>query len=340
MTYRKIFSCVVVVGIFVLLVSSVPGFTAGQETKVPFPKDKSVRAGTTGAASGAYVYWVALAGAVQKTVPGVNFTVVETGAAVENTKRLLAGQFEIIHQTTNNSFYVWNGLHGFEKNQDIRELLPLMYAPQAVFVRADSQIKSFKDLEGKEISPGARGSTTESLWLSIFNTLGIKPKLSRAGYSDIVNEYQNGRLVGFAKGGVGLDLRDAMVIDANTQFPVRALPASDAEMKKLKEAMPEISWVPLKASVYTPGAPDVLVPSWNITAQTIRNRISEEMAYWIVRAAFENREEMVKTFLGADFKWEEMIRTFPVPLHAGAMRYLDEIGMKMPAHLIPPEYKR
>src|SRR3990170_4228622 len=137
MTSRKMF-VFVVVGIMSLVVAAQPGFAAGQETKVAYPKDKSVRAGTTGTASSAYVYWVALAKAVQKTIPDVNFTVVESGAAVENTKRLLMGQYEIIHQTTTNSYYVWNGLSGFEKNQNIRELLPLMYGPQASFVRADS----------------------------------------------------------------------------------------------------------------------------------------------------------------------------------------------------------
>ena len=172
MTYRKMFLFVAVVGMVILMVSVIPGFTAGPGTKVPYPKDKSVRAGTTGTSSGAYAYWVAMARAVQKTVPGVNFTVVESGAAVENTKRLLMGQFEIIHQTTTNSYYTWNGLSGFEKNQNIRELLPLMYGPQASFVRADSPIKSLKDLEGKDFSPGARGSTTEITWVGIFNVLG------------------------------------------------------------------------------------------------------------------------------------------------------------------------
>ena len=341
MTYRlSLFFAVV--GIFVLVVAAPPGFTAGQETKVPYPKDKSVRAGTTGTASSAYVAWVALAKAVQKTVPGVNFTVVETGAAVENTKRLLAGQFEIIHQTTTNSYYLWNGLSGFQKNQDIRELLPLMYGPQPAFVRADTQIRSFKDLDGKDFSAGARGSTTEITWLRIFDILGIKPKLYRGGYNDIVEAYQNGRIIGFSKGGIGLDMRDGVVMDAHSQFPVRMLGFSEAEIKKLsaKDAMPELSWVPFKASLYTKDAPDVQIPSFNITAQTLRDRISEEMAYWIVRAAFENKAEMAKTFTGADFDWPEMIRTFPVPLHSGAVRYLNEIGVKLPGHLIPPEYRR
>ncbi|OGA30733.1 MAG: hypothetical protein A3G80_06705 [Betaproteobacteria bacterium RIFCSPLOWO2_12_FULL_62_13b] len=339
MTYRKMFSFVVV-GIMSLVVAAKPGFAAGQETNVPYPKDKSVRAGTTGTSSGAYAYWVAMARAVQKTIPGVNFTVVESGAAVENTKRLAMGQFEIIHQTTTNSYYVWNGLSGFEKNQNIRELLPLMYGPQASFVRADSPIRSLKDLDGKDFSPGARGSTTEITWVAILNALGVKPKLYRAGYSDIVNAYQDGRIVGFAKGGVALDLPDALVLDANTRRPLRAMVTSEAEIKKVREAMPELTWVPLKVSVYTKGAPDILVPSFNITAQTTKDGISEEMAYWVVRAAFENKQEMVKTFQGGNFDWQEMIKTFPVPLHSGAVRYLEEIGMKVPAHLIPPEYKR
>ncbi len=337
MTYRRMM-LLVLVGILSLAVAATPGFAGTQ--KVPYPKEKSVRAGTTGTSSGAYAYWVAMASAVQKTIPGLNFTVVESGAAVENAKRLAMGQFEIIHQTTTNSYYMWNGIKGFEKNQNIRELVPLMYGPQTAFVRAESPIKSLKDLEGKDFSPGARGSTTEITWSAILTALGVKAKLYRAGYSDIVNAYQDGRIVGFAKGGVALDLPDAMILDASVQRPLRALVTSPDEIKKVKEAMPELVYVPLKVSVYTKGAPDILVPSFNITAQTTKDGISEEMAYWFVRAAFENKAEMVKTFPGGNFDWQEMIKTFPVPLHSGAVRYLEEIGMKVPANLIPPEYKR
>ncbi len=339
MSYRRVV-LLVLVGILSLAVAVTTVFAGTQATKVPFPKDKSVRAGTTGTSSGAYAYWVAMARAVQKTIPSVNFTVVETGAAVENTKRLLMGQFEIIHQTTTNSYYMWNGLSGFEKNQNIRELLPLMYAPQASFIRADSPIQSLKELEGKDYSPGARGSTTEITWVAILKALGVNAKLYRAGYSDIVNAYQDGRIVGFAKGGVALDLPDSLVQDANTQRKLRIMVTSDAEIKKIKEVMPELTWVPLKGSAYTKGAPDVLVPSFYITAQTTKDGISNEMAYWIVRAAFENKQEMVKTFQGGDFDWQELIKLFPVPLHSGAVRYLEEIGMQVPPRLIPPEYKR
>ena len=337
---RRSTSLLVVMGSLALAVAATQAFAGTQKAQVPYPKDNSVRAGTTGTSSGAYAYWVALARAVQKTIPGVNFTVVESGASVENTKRLLAKQFEIIHQSAVNSYYLWNGLRGFEKNQNLRELLPLMYVPQTSFVRADSSIRSLRDLEGKEFSPGARGSTTEDIWTGILKALGINAKLYRAGYSDIVNAYQDGRIVGFAKGGVALDSPDSMILDANIQRPLRALMATEAEMKRVKEAMPELIWSPVKVSLYTKGAPDVLFPCHHISAQTTRDAISEEMAYWVVRAAFENRAEIVKTFPGGNFDWKELIMTFSVPLHSGAVRYLEEIGMKVPSHLIPPEYKR
>ena len=90
MTYRRVV-LLVLVGMLSLAVAATTVFAGTPAAKVPFPKDNSIRAGTTGTSSGAYAYWVAMARAVQKTIPGVNFTVVETGAAVENTKRLLMG---------------------------------------------------------------------------------------------------------------------------------------------------------------------------------------------------------------------------------------------------------
>lgn len=68
--------------------------------------------------------------------------------------------------------------------------------------------------------------------------------------------------------------------------------------------------------------------------------MDEEMAYKITKAIFENQEDLV----GAA-KWMEVItpenalNQMNAPLHAGAYRYYQEIGLDVPEDLIPPEAK-
>lgn len=66
--------------------------------------------------------------------------------------------------------------------------------------------------------------------------------------------------------------------------------------------------------------------------------MSEEVAYNITKAIFENQDELV----GAA-KWmsvitpENALNQMNAPLHAGALRYYREIGIDVPADLVPPE---
>jgi TRAP-type uncharacterized transport system substrate-binding protein len=63
-----------------------------------------------------------------------------------------------------------------------------------------------------------------------------------------------------------------------------------------------------------------------------------DVAYKLVKAVMEDKEHQKAAFKGlADDMARVTLEQSLAPLHAGAIRYFREKGMKIPDHLVPPE---
>ena len=117
--------------------------------------------GATQAASSHYVYFVGLSKVLNARVPEVNVTVVETGAGVDNIRRMAKGELDFglcplhIHYQAYYGFELWKG-------NPVKNVYTLWVygrpAPQNIIVREDSGVRSIYDLTGKPFNPGMRGS--------------------------------------------------------------------------------------------------------------------------------------------------------------------------------------
>jgi TRAP-type uncharacterized transport system substrate-binding protein len=63
------------------------------------------------------------------------------------------------------------------------------------------------------------------------------------------------------------------------------------------------------------------------------------MVYLVVKALFENQADMIAVHPSSKYMTAKNNLNFNVPLHAGVIRYMKEVGIDVPARLIPPEYK-
>jgi TRAP transporter TAXI family solute receptor len=306
------------------------------------PPGASIRAGATGAASSAYVYWVVLGDVFKKGIPGLDYTVVETGATIENTHRLLQGSLEIImaNTMTNQDAYTGRGewAEQKEKGKGVRNLFPIAFVTNPMFILVGNNIETIYDLDGKRVAPGSLGASSTKCWRQIFEFLGVKPNFYLAGYSDIANVAKEKRVVAFSKGTTSAVIPDSLVIDVMTRVSLKVLTISDKDREKIKAEFPEYSWIKMKADNYQKGAKDVYVPGWTLTVGTHKDAITNEVAYWLTKVAYEGRDKIAEGYPGADIDWREAIKNLNVPLHAGALKYFKEIKWDIPSVLIPPEY--
>jgi len=294
--------------------------------------EKKLLIGTTSSSSSHYGYFVAVSQIINKKVAGIDASVVETGATMDNLRRIKRKQIDLGLVTTNVLFAAYNGIGSFE-GKPVKSKLLWVYAiaPQNVIVRADSGINSLAELTGRKFNPGLKGSATEKTSDAVFKALGIAPEAVRGSTGDIVASVKDNRVTGYVKSGSGMNL-DASSLDIATMTPIKILGLNTQQKQKLAGAMPELSIVDVPQNGNYPA-----YTTWGFAvAASASPDLDDETAYQIVKAICEDKEEQAAAFSGAkgvDFI-QYTLKYATVPLHPGAIRYFKERGVDIPARLI------
>jgi hypothetical protein len=292
--------------------------------------------GTTSASSSHYGYFVAVSKLINEKVSGVEANVVETGATLDNLRRLQRDQVDLGLVTTNVAHDAYNGSGNFE-GKAYKPLMLWVYtsAPQNVVVRKDAGVGSLEDLVGKEFNPGISGSATESTAEKIFSLLGIEPDWARGSTGDIVNQIKDNRVVGYVKSGSGKRL-DASSIDIATLTPISIVGLSDAQAAKIRESFPNLSVVEVADNQAGEGYPAYKTWAFGVAA-VAQPDLDEETAYQITKAIVEDETAQAAAFSG--LKGSAIptmtMELSTIPLHPGAVRYYKEIGVAIPDRLLP-----
>lgn len=293
--------------------------------------------GSTSTSSSQYGYFVAVGQIINQHVDGVRTSVVETGATVDNLRRILRNQVDMGLVTTNVGYHAYAGEGEFEgRPVDNRLLWVYSQAPQNVVMREDAGVASMAELDGARLNPGITGSATEATTIAVMETLGLTPEYVRGSTTDVVAGVKDNRMAGYVKSGVGEKL-DGSSMDIATFTPIQVLSLSDEQAEILNEQMPDISVVNIPEGA-ADGMPAYTTWSFGL-AMHASPELDEETAYQIVKAVMENPEPQVSALAnlaGVDIA-ELTLNSGTVPFHPGAARYFEEQGYEIPEHLMPSE---
>ncbi|WP_027967808.1 TAXI family TRAP transporter solute-binding subunit [Halomonas halocynthiae] len=291
--------------------------------------------GSTSTSSSQYGYFVAVSQIINQMVPKVSSSVVETGATVDNLRRILRGQVDMGLVTTNVGYQAYAGEGDFaERPVDNRLLWVYSQAPQNVVVRQDAGVDSMAGLEGVRLNPGITGSATEATTISVMETLGIEPDFVRGSTTDVVAGVKDNRMAGYVKSGVGEKL-DGSSMDIATFTPIQVLSLTDEQAETLRTEMPDISVVEIPEGA-ADDIPAYTTWSFGLAVHSSPD-LDEETAYQIVKAVMENPEPQVSALAnlsGSDLA-ELTLSSGTVPFHPGAARYFEEQGYEIPEKLQP-----
>jgi TRAP transporter TAXI family solute receptor len=305
---------------------------AAAETK------KQLVIGATSSASSVFVYFVALAKAVNKYAPTLNATVVETGATIDNLRRMERGQLDLGLATGETTSLRFLGEAPFAgaANPKLRTLLVFDDLPQMYVVRADAGIAHFRDLNGKPFNNGINGSATELTSTMLFDILGIKTEPVKGTTGDAVNAIKDRRIVGYAKAGA----RDASILDLMATTKVTFLSFTPEEESVVRPKMPKgILWFTLPKDLY-PGVGEIhtfgLAPGVVTTTA-----LSLDDGYAILKAHEQGFDEMAAAYpnIAGQNLWTKTVEGAGAPLHAATVKFLREKGIAIKPELIPPEAK-
>lgn len=295
---------------------------------------ETTRLSIGGASSGTwiYLYTALLAETWKKTVPGVDVTVLATAGTTANYIPMDKGELDLAGASTSGDFYAMNGLY-FTKGKKLSNFTVIMPATKGfnqAFTYADSPINSLKDLDGKRVAVGARGSPTSVIQEEIFKLLGIKPKLVFSTPAEAIEMMKDRRLDAMVY-GVGAPW--AGVMDVATAQKIKFLSMTPEEQQKIHTAYPYQVPDTIPAKTYAFQTDDVRT---TMGFQTINARpgLSDELVYKLVKAIWTQWPEIVK--MSPPTRWVKPadILEMVAQIHPGAAKYYREVGIQVPDHKI------
>jgi TRAP transporter TAXI family solute receptor len=296
---------------------------------------KKMLVGSTSASSSHYGYFVAVTQVINKQVPGIEASIVETGATADNLRRFSRHQIDIGMITTNTQSEAYYGRALYQKNPVKTKILWVyVVAPQNVVVRKDAHVTKLSDLNGKRFNAGIKGSASEQTTHAVFKVLEITPEWVPGSTGDIVTAVKDNRVVGYVKSGAGLGL-DASSRDIATLTPIDLISLDPKQMAIIDKDFPDL--VVINVPEGAAGKGIGAYKTWGFAVGCAAGLdMDEETAYKIVKAICEDKTQQAAAFgtvKGADFM-DLTLKYSSSPLHPGAIKYFKERGATIPDRLI------
>ncbi|CAL8981368.1 hypothetical protein RHODGE_RHODGE_04454 [Rhodoplanes serenus] len=281
--------------------------------------------GSTNATSSHYQIAVGMAQAIEAGNPGTTVTVVETGASVDNVRRLVRGEIDLGLVAGDVFVQAKTGAGQFEGRAvpDLVALYPYDNSIINIAVRADSGITELAQLTGKPFTPGIRGSGGELLITQSFGLLGIKPNYIYGTVNDAIEGVRNKQLVGYSKYAAA-DRVDATLRELMTSVDMRILGFTPEQQEKVKAKIPGVGFLTLPAG-FIKNNPTFTTPSVPIVYATRLSRMNDATARKVAQAIDKNRKFLIDVWpqlRDYDFK-KSLLSTadIGIAVHPGALAY-------------------
>lgn len=300
--------------------------------------DKKFITIATGGTAGAYYPLGGLmAQILTDRVPEVLVTVQTSGGSVANCNLLRDRQVEsaISQNNVTNSAYEGKDQFVGKPAKNLRFIASLFREIVQVVARADSGIKTLKDIKGKRLIPGDRGSGTEVDTLNILAVMGLTYKdfagVDWVPYTGMVQRLQDKQMdVSFTTAG----WPTSAITELAMTTDVVVVPIDEELRNKLTKMYSFYTKAIIPKGTYKGMTQDV--PTITTTAQwLVDEQFPEDLVYKLTKALWEKGKDglsgadvMGKVYArGKDVQLKTALDGMGVPLHPGAARYYKEIGL-------------
>ncbi len=285
-----------------------------------------------------------LAQALTEKVPEVVTTAQAGQASVANCNLIRDKQVESAFVQSNVAYNAYNGLEQFKDKpvKNLRFIASLYPETIQIVARADSGIKTVKDIKGKRLVPGDRGSGTE---VDTLNVLGV--------YGYTYKDFAGVDWLSFSGGAQRLQDKQADVTFTTAGWPTAAItelaistnivlvPIDEAKIKELTKKYPFYSRIVIPKGTYKGQNKDVAtittMAQWVVGAE-----VPDDVVYKLTKALWEaGAAKMAQAHAqGKNVQTKTALAGMAVPLHPGAEKYYKEVGLiKEPAKKAAPKKK-
>lgn len=294
---------------------------------------------TGGTAGVYYPIGGALRSIIGDHVEGSTASVEATGASVENIRLINSGSADLAITQGDAADQAKNGMAEFEgspvETKTIAVLYPNVYHTVTLAsIKNNLGLNCFADLKGHRYSVGDVGSGNEATTNQVFSSLGMNPasdiQRRQLGYAETTNALTSGGLdagswvVGQGHGGIS---------ELAATADIALVPMCDEEITKITDGYGGYTEHTIPGGTYPGVADDTkTIAVWN--ALVVPKDFNEQQAYDLTKAIFENVDTVVGVYApAAEYLKPETAVNAPVPLHPGAVRYYEEVGVDLPAEV-------
>lgn len=316
-----------------LIFSSLAAINAEAQVKPNWPKSVTIGAAPLG---GTYFVW---AGGFAKLINdkmGIPGNVESTGGPVHNTQLLQGKKLDFGMLTAGPAYEGFvgdpNGWSKGKKHPDIRAIFPMYVTYFQMYALKKTGIRSIMDFNEKSVGVGPVGGTTGTYWPKIINEAGLKPKrIVNASSSDLNSQLKDGMLD--ANGSaLGLPWVTISEIETTHDVNVFGVPADIAQKIVAKDPSFATGIIPKNTYKSNPDTDIFTLTMWNFMA--VHKDAPEDYVYEVVKTTFANTDILIAAHKSAREVKPEAVVNCSIPLHAGAIKFYREKGIKIPDRLI------
>jgi TRAP transporter TAXI family solute receptor len=264
---------------------------------------------------------------------GIRCSVESTGGSVYNLNTIRAGELDMGIVQSDWQYHAYRGTSKFESkgpNKKLRAVFSIHPEPFTVVARKDSGIRNLLDLKGKRVNIGNPGSGQRGTMEVLMKALGWTKKDFKLA-TDLKASEQSKALcdnkidamvytVGHPSGAIK---------EATTSCDSVIVNVGGKEVDKLVKENSYYRHAVVPGGLYR-GSPND-VQTFGVGATFVSStETKSEVIYQVVKAVFENFDSFKKFHPAfANLKKDQMISDgLSAPLHAGALKYYKEAGLK------------
>jgi len=266
---------------------------------------------------------------------GTGLIAISSAGSAENLQLLKSQQAQAA---------ILQSLYGAQANLPALRAIATLWLNVEHFVVRSTQVKTgtIVDLKGfarEKFSLGITQSGAEGSGRYILKQLGIdaEESLSRVylDYQMSAAALAEGKIAGMNVPN-GVPARPVLRAFSELGEDITLLDFTDEQLRQINRHYPLWQRYTLPAYTYpTQAKPVATIAQPNFLA--IRAEVPDDDVYWITRTLYENIEFLTHIHPAtADLSLETALENLPVPLHPGAVRYYQALGVTIPEPLMPP----
>lgn len=259
-----------------------------------------------------------------------------SSGSASNIDALMAGDIAFGIAQADRQYQAFNGLGEWEAKgpqEDLRAVFSLYTESVTLVAARDSGISTINDLRGKQVDIGLPGSGTRQNAIDAFDAAGIDWEkdidLHEEQLDVRLNMLMHGKLDAFfhTTGHPSQDIKFVTYSVGGAKF----IPLVNIE--KILSASPYYSRSFIPIDLYPVAVNNKDVETIGVKATLLTSaKVPDDIVYAVTKAVFEDLESLgIHDPVLETIRKENMLDGLTVPVHPGALKYYQEIGLQVPA---------